>query len=291
MSGRRAGLVERARQLVGGTIRAVAAEAGRRSPVATARVSGSTPVKKAAASVAPVKAARGQAPVKKAAAAKKASVSTPRKTTAAKKASVSTPSKTTAAKKAAASPAPAKAARGQAPAKKAPAVKAPAVKAPAKAPAAQRDGAASKPAPARTTAVSSQPASRAAGLAVRDDESPWTTGELAQVRAELELELTRLRAEIADAEEEIADLLRDAGDGAGDDQADAGTKTFEREHEMSLAANSRDMLDQTERALARIDAGTYGVCEFCGNPIGKRRLQAFPRATLCMSCKQREERR
>jgi len=46
-----------------------------------------------------------------------------------------------------------------------------------------------------------------------------------------------------------------------------------------------------ERALARIDAGTYGVCESCGKPIGKARLLAFPRATLCVPCKQREERR
>jgi len=46
-----------------------------------------------------------------------------------------------------------------------------------------------------------------------------------------------------------------------------------------------------ERALQRLDTGTYGTCENCGNPIGKARLQAFPRATLCVSCKQREERR
>jgi DnaK suppressor protein len=51
------------------------------------------------------------------------------------------------------------------------------------------------------------------------------------------------------------------------------------------------MLDQSERALARIADGTYGVCEVCGNPIGKNRLMAFPRATMCMTCKQREERR
>ena len=100
-----------------------------------------------------------------------------------------------------------------------------------------------------------------------------------------------LKEEIRDAEQEIAGLLRDGGDGAGDDQADAGSKTFEREHEMSLANNARDMLVQIERALARIDDGTYGVCESCGKPIGKARLQAFPRATLCVSCKQREERR
>ena len=89
----------------------------------------------------------------------------------------------------------------------------------------------------------------------------------------------------------IAALQRDSGEGSGDDQADAGTKTFEREHEMSLAANSRDLLSQVERALQRLDNGSYGICENCGNPIGKARLQAFPRATLCVSCKQREERR
>ena len=60
---------------------------------------------------------------------------------------------------------------------------------------------------------------------------------------------------------------------------------------MSLANNSRDLLLQVERALERLDDGTYGRCENCGNPIPKARLQAFPRATLCVTCKQREERR
>jgi RNA polymerase-binding protein DksA len=76
----------------------------------------------------------------------------------------------------------------------------------------------------------------------------------------------------------------------GDDQADAGSKTFEREHEMSLANNARDMLDQVHHALDRLDKGTYGACENCAKPVGKLRLQAFPRATLCMACKQAEER-
>ena len=86
-------------------------------------------------------------------------------------------------------------------------------------------------------------------------------------------------------------LLRDSGDGSGDDQADAGSKTFEREHEMSVANNSRDLLLQVEHALVRISDGSYGTCERCGQPIGKARLQVFPRATLCVNCKQREERR
>jgi RNA polymerase-binding protein DksA len=100
-----------------------------------------------------------------------------------------------------------------------------------------------------------------------------------------------LRREIDEAEEAWAELQRDGGDGAGDDQADAGTKTFEREHEMSLANNSRDLLAQVEHAIARLAAGTYGVCESCGNPIAKARLHALPHATLCVTCKQREERR
>jgi DnaK suppressor protein len=137
-----------------------------------------------------------------------------------------------------------------------------------------------------------KPGTKAAqALAVREDESPWTPKELAEVRTELKLEIGRLKHQIAEAEEGIADLLRDSGDGAGDDQADAGTKTFEREHEMSLANNARELLLQNERALLRLDDQSYGICERCGNPIGKLRLQAFPRATMCMVCKQLEERR
>jgi len=128
-------------------------------------------------------------------------------------------------------------------------------------------------------------------LPVRPGEDPWTAEEVAEVQADLRAEVDRLRADVASADTALADLLRDASDGAGDDQADAGSKNFEREHEMSIAANARDMLVQSERALARIAAGTYGVCESCGEPIGKARLQVFPRATLCMSCKQKQERR
>jgi DnaK suppressor protein len=133
-------------------------------------------------------------------------------------------------------------------------------------------------------------AAEAAALVVREDEDPWSEAELTGVRDLLNADSVRLREEIDDAEADIADLLR-SGDTGGEDQADTGTKTFEREHEMSLAASHRDMLSQTARALGRIENGTYGICENCGNPIGKARLQAFPRATLCMTCKQKQERR
>ena len=130
-----------------------------------------------------------------------------------------------------------------------------------------------------------------APLVVKDVDETWSASELKAIRSEIAKDLVRLKAELKEVESEMDDLIAASGVGAGDDQADAGTKTFEREHEMSLVYNARDMVLQTERALERIDTKTYGRCEDCGNAIGKARLQVFPRATLCMVCKQKEERR
>ncbi len=138
--------------------------------------------------------------------------------------------------------------------------------------------------------ISPRPSVKTPAIAVREDESPWTKVELNRVRKALNEDEVRLLEEIAMTEQGLADLIRDSGDGAGDDQADAGSKTFEREHEMSLANNAREMLEQVRQALGRIDDRSYGVCDGCGKGIGKLRLQAFPRATLCMSCKVAEER-
>ena len=115
--------------------------------------------------------------------------------------------------------------------------------------------------------------------------------ELAEVQAELEAEAAELRAETDQAGAAIAGLLGDSVTEAGDDEADASSKVYEREHELAISNNARELLEQTEHALARIAAGTYGVCESCGKPVGKARLLAFPRATLCVECKQRQERR
>lgn len=128
-------------------------------------------------------------------------------------------------------------------------------------------------------------------LAVRPGEEPWTPEEVEGAWAELTAEVLRLGEEITSSERSLAGLMRDSGDGAGDDQADTGTKNITREHELALAANAREMLTQYEHALQRLDAGTYGLCENCGDPIGKARMRAFPRATLCVECKQKQERR
>ncbi len=210
-------------------------------------------------------------------------------------------------------PAPGTAPAGKAPAKKAGAKKSATGKSTAKkaskkatgaAEAAEQTGAhtvVAKKSTSRTTVADGDPtavpqarvaaATPPGELAVRPGEDPWTPEEVAEARTVLTGDIMRVRSELEASGAALAGLMRDSGDGAGDDEADTGTKNITREHELSLAANAQEMLEQTERALARLDAGTYGLCEICGKPIGKARMQAFPRATLCVEDKQKQERR
>jgi DnaK suppressor protein len=152
---------------------------------------------------------------------------------------------------------------------------------------------------ATNDAVSTAPAPEAIALdaravrafLVREGEKPWTVREVEAVADGLAEEIARLRVELSAADAELSDLLRNSGDGAGDDQADSGSSALEREQELTLVNNTRDLLAQATHALGRIATGTFGTCESCGKAIGKARVQAFPRATLCVECKQREERR
>jgi len=162
-------------------------------------------------------------------------------------------------------------------------------------------GAGAKAAAGRSTRSTGKPTSSRTGRAPAHtavaDRVPvpagtdWTAEELDEVRGDLEREIASRRADYDRAMAELTRLQQSSGDGAGDDQADAGSKTFEREQELSIANNRRDLLVQMERAMERLDKGTYGRCESCQQPIPKPRLQAFPSATLCVTCKQREERR
>jgi DnaK suppressor protein len=126
---------------------------------------------------------------------------------------------------------------------------------------------------------------------VAEGEDPWTAEEIAEIREELKADIARMERAIEVAEAGLADLFEEGSEGAGRDPADVGSSNFERDQEMSLAQNSREMLEQAQQAYRLFESGNYGVCEACGQPIGKDRLQVFPRATLCVACKQREERR
>ena len=260
------------------------------------------------------KTAAKKAPAKKTAAkaapAKAAAKKTAAKAAPAKAATKKAPAKNAPAKKAPAKTATTKAAATKTAAKKAPAKKAPAKKAPAKKTAAKKTAASTSASTTSTPTKKAAPVTKAAPtpakkaapakkvrkatpstLVVLDGEDPWTRSELNEVVKELEEHRDRLSAIVGESEQELAGLMRDAGDGAGHDQADVGATSFERDHELTVLAREREALAQIERALAHIQDGSYGVCDSCGNPVGKNRLMAVPHATLCMSCKQREERR
>ena len=147
-----------------------------------------------------------------------------------------------------------------------------------------------KPADTKTTPTRA-PAAEAKATRVAPRTSR-TAAETEKIRVALEARRDELKEEYEATISEITELQRDRlTDSAGDDQADTGTKTFEREQEISLANSILERVTQVERALERLDEGSYGWCERCGNPIPVERLAAFPSATLCVTCKQLEERR
>jgi RNA polymerase-binding protein DksA len=117
--------------------------------------------------------------------------------------------------------------------------------------------------------------------------------QLAQIRQQLESERGNLLAQLEELTADSFDGTQSdmTGEvGLDDDFADAGSATFERERDLSIQNNVRDLIDQMNRAIQRIEDGNYGTCERCGNPIEAARLKALPHALLCMDCKRREER-
>ncbi len=109
--------------------------------------------------------------------------------------------------------------------------------------------------------------------------------ELEELRDSLLRERAELQAQLAELESASFGTSQSdlSGEVAFDEEyADAGTATFERERDESLTDNARDLLRKIEKALVRMDEGTYGLCERCGKPIEKARLKALPYATLCI---------
>ena len=181
--------------------------------------------------------------------------------------------------------APAKAAPAKPKAKATPAKKA----IPAAAPKAPPKTAA--PAKKTATAVAAPPAPAPAPKKPR--KPAFTPAELETIGAELLAQRETFARELAELEagtfnQSQSDL---SGEVSFDEEsADAGTFTFERERDLSLGNNLRDLLDKVDSALRRIKAGTYGTCERCGRPIDKARLKALPYSVLCIDCKKLEER-
>jgi len=136
--------------------------------------------------------------------------------------------------------------------------------------------------PKTTKAASGEKSTRA-----KDDTTP-ADRFLAEQRAELVAERAsymeaseslRIEAEQLAEDMEPGDIQFDEESGEGD------TLGVERERDLLLSAQARAAVDEIDHALAKMDAGTYGICERCGNPIPKARLKALPYAALCVACK------
>jgi DnaK suppressor protein len=116
--------------------------------------------------------------------------------------------------------------------------------------------------------------------------------EIDEIRGGLQRRYEELQAEYEQVATETQVLSREhLADAAGDDDADTGTKTSEREREMSVLRNISERLEQVETALQRLAQGAYGWCERCSAPIPVERLSVFPWATSCVRCKTLLERR
>lgn len=97
--------------------------------------------------------------------------------------------------------------------------------------------------------------------------------------------LVRLRSELlGDIDELERTALGETERAAIDSPADSGTDAFAQEFSLELLARDEATLGEVEEALRRMDAGTFGLCEECSEPILKARLEAVPHARNCVSC-------
>lgn len=125
-------------------------------------------------------------------------------------------------------------------------------------------------------------------------KSPFTKKEIDDLRVVLLAEREQLEKQLSTIEENsFAATQSDiSGEVAFDDEtADAGTATFERERDLSIENNVRDLMQKIDRALARMDAGRFGICDRCGKPIEKARVRALPYVDLCIKDAQAQSRR
>lgn len=110
---------------------------------------------------------------------------------------------------------------------------------------------------------------------------------MAKLRSELEDELARLSSllDTHQREREEARLSETAAERMPDPMtAEGGSMAFEYEKELSVDQNLEDLVGKAEAALARMDEGSYGVCEMCGQTIPLERLETLPYATSCVGC-------
>lgn len=111
-----------------------------------------------------------------------------------------------------------------------------------------------------------------------------TTVDRVKAAATLEQERARLVHQLAELGADESGELTGEID-FGDAFADAGAATAERTETLGIVDNLKKQLDDVNAAISKLEAGTYGICDRCGNEIGADRLEFRPMSLLCVSCK------
>jgi RNA polymerase-binding protein DksA len=118
--------------------------------------------------------------------------------------------------------------------------------------------------------------------------------DVEKFRARLLMEQQRLETELQEIENRTARVSESERanelSAYEDHPADLASETFEREKDLAIGESVESLLNQVLIALEKVDRGTYGICDACGRPIKKARLNALPFATLCLGCQDRIER-
>ena len=118
--------------------------------------------------------------------------------------------------------------------------------------------------------------------------------DVEEVRNRLLQERDELRRDIRGLERVASELRSDRGGGNGgisNHMAEGASSTFDQERTLALLKNLQRTLDLVEKALKRLETGEYGICEICGQPIDRARLETLPYAAQCVECQARLETR
>jgi DnaK suppressor protein len=107
------------------------------------------------------------------------------------------------------------------------------------------------------------------------------------VRAKLESEKKRIQDEMSQLKIGDSDLMDERGERSYFGVAEKATQSTESERRASLESRLNSLLGEVERALQKIDDGSYGICDACQSPIDPARMEALPQAILCMNCRQK----
>ncbi|NGN94924.1 TraR/DksA family transcriptional regulator [Nocardioides sp. KC13] len=107
-----------------------------------------------------------------------------------------------------------------------------------------------------------------------------------EARERLETERRQTLGRLADLTDDFDAVVAASRDTNADDEHDpeGATIAFERSQVQAVVRQVRKHLDEVDAALRRLDQGTYGICERCGEPIGEGRLEARPAARTCITC-------